>query len=209
MSSRCFLLFFAGLLLYSLAWPTTTFSQEKDPQRQALLKQRDDLANKANDLNKQGKSAESLAAFDRVVELERKLFGPTSAEVADRLAEIASIRNTIEDFVNARKAGEEVLAIRTQLFGPDHWQMTDARLALAHTELQAKLSKEQRQELQKAELFGIRAYTLFGEKKYDEAMILTQKMIAIEKKHLGEQHFYYANSLVLMADLYEAQRDYA
>jgi hypothetical protein len=55
-----------------------------------------------------------------------------------------------EDFPAARKAGREVVALKEKLYGERHWQVTDARLELAHTECLARLDKQQRQRLAEA-----------------------------------------------------------
>ena len=55
------------------------------------------------------------------------------------LAEMHELR---EDFAAARKAWEEIEAIQVRLRGDQHWQVTNARLVLAHLELLARLNRD-------------------------------------------------------------------
>ena len=54
-----------------------------------------------------------------------------------------------EDFAAARKARQEVLALRGKLHGMKPWQVTDARLALADVERLAALSPDHAGDLPK------------------------------------------------------------
>ena len=56
----------------------------------------------------------------------------------------------LEDFPAAKEYGQKHLAARTRIYGVSHWKTTDARLKLADVELRAKLSKEQRTDLEEA-----------------------------------------------------------
>jgi CHAT domain-containing protein len=79
------------------------------------------------------------------------VYGNVHHEVAESLAWIAALQERRDDLATAAKLRQEVLEIKTRLLGKDHWQVTNARLALAHVATLTKLTPAQRQELRVAE----------------------------------------------------------
>jgi hypothetical protein len=91
-----------------------------------------------------------LAAWQKKLAIDREVYGDTHEVVAGSLHVLARIHEARATFAPARKAREEVLAIRTRLDGAKHWRVTDARLDLEDLDLCARLGVEERQQLVRA-----------------------------------------------------------
>jgi CHAT domain-containing protein/Tfp pilus assembly protein PilF len=184
------------------AAPLTKEQQEK-------LKERNQLSKEAVKLRTQGKLTEAVAAGEKMLALERQVFGDVHSDVADSLQFLAELHEEQEDFAAARKARQEVLAIQTKLRGADHWQVTDARLALEEVERLARLAPADRRRLAEAEQAADQVAPLYRQGKTGEALGLAQKALEIRKQVLGEHHPDVARSLNNLAFLYHFQGDYA
>ncbi len=68
---------------------------------------------------------------------------------------------------------------------------------------------QQSPELQEAEKLNQRAWELFQQGKYTEAIPLAEKALAIREKVLGLEHLDVATSLNNLAELYPVQGDYS
>src|SRR5262249_48952974 len=118
-----------------------------DEQQKALLAERDAHEKRALELDKKGQPAEAIAAAEKMLAIERRVFGDVHAEVAGALEWIAERRERREEFDAAERMRGEVLTIRETLLGKAHWQVTDARLALENVTAQRKLTPQQRAQL--------------------------------------------------------------
>ena len=98
------------------------------------------LGAEARRLRAQGKLDEAITAAEKMLAIEREVLGAEHPEVAVSLEWLAQVYIEREDFAAARKARQEVLALRGKLHGMKPWQVTDARLALADVERLAALS---------------------------------------------------------------------
>ncbi len=98
-----------------------------------------------------GRPDQALALVEQALALDRAAFGDTDELVALSLAELVEIQARRADFPAARKAAQEVLAIRRKKHPETHWRVTEARLALEKVERWAALPAEKRQQLVKAE----------------------------------------------------------
>ena len=120
--------------------PSPTLGQAAGDERQERLQERDRLWAEAQRLRAQGQLAEAITAAEKMLAIEREVLGAEHQEVAASLEWLAEVYVEREDFAAARKARQEVLALRVKLHGEKHWQVTDARLALADVERLAALS---------------------------------------------------------------------
>ena len=102
-----------------------------------------------------------------------------------------------------------MLAIQTKLHGAKDWRVTDARLALAHTDKLSQLTAEERGQLAQAKGLEKEVHTLYRQGKYPEAAHLQRQALAIHKKALGPDHPDTAQSLNNLGALLKAQGDYA
>src|SRR5207237_1330043 len=100
--------------------------------QQARLQERDRYAVEAWKLWQVGRLAEGVPAWEKKIAIEREVFGNEHEDLAKSLGHLANVHELREDFLAARKAREEVLALRTRLHGEKDWQVTDARLALSN-----------------------------------------------------------------------------
>jgi CHAT domain-containing protein len=173
------------------------------------LKERDRYGQEAEKLHAAGQLTEAIAAIEKMLALEREVFGPVHKEVVGSLQFLAQVHEQREDFAAARKARQEVLDQHLLLLGPQHWEVTNARLALAHVDRLAALTADQRRQLQEANQLNSEVVKLHGQGKTREAVPLAQQALAIRKEVLGEQHPASALSLNNLALLLELQGDYA
>ena len=144
-------------------------------EQQDKLKERDRLDTEARKLRSEGKLPEAIAAAEKMLALERQLFGDVHPKVAGSLQFLAVVHEAREDFAAARKARQEVLAIQTKLLGARHWQVTDARLALEGVERLARLAPADRRRLAEAGQLNGRVVQLYRQGKSHEALPLAQK----------------------------------
>jgi hypothetical protein len=198
----------AGLVLAALFAGQVAWAQQAaadalvQMKRQERLKERNRLWAEARRLQQQSKLAEAVAAVEKVLAIERAVFGKTHADVADSLELLAKLHQEREEFAAARTVRQEVLAIRQQLHGDGHWQVTAARRALAEGERLARLDPAERRRLWQAERLNAQVVALFEQGKFREAVAGAQQALAIRKQALGEQHPDYAKSLNNLAGLY-------
>lgn len=118
--------------------------------QEARLKEGARLGAESARLWQAGKQAESLAAWQKKLAIDREVYGDTHEVVAGSLHVLARIHEARATFAPARKTREEVLAIRTRLDGAKHWRVTDARLDLEDLDLCARLGVDERQQLVRA-----------------------------------------------------------
>src|SRR5262249_17867323 len=113
--------------------------------------------------------------------------GNVHEDVAGSLEQIAGMHAQREDFTAARKALQEVLAIRTKLHGEEHWEVIDARLAVADVDLVAKLTPEQRRGVKEANQLKQKQDTLSQKGKYRQAIPLAREVHEVRRKLLGPE----------------------
>lgn len=150
------------------------------------LKNRDRFASEARKAEATGKLAEAIPAVEKILTIEREVFGSVHAEVAGSLDWLARLRAEQGDFVAARKAAQEAWAVRTKLYGEKHWRTTDARLRLADVERLRQLTPAARAALREARIWMQKVWKLRRQRKYQEAAALARKAAGVYRKHLGE-----------------------
>src|SRR5262245_43152050 len=121
------------------------------PEQRGRLKERARLWAEGQKLRGEGKLAEAIAALGKVLAIEQEVFGNVHHEVAGSLQILAQWQEAREDFAAARQALQERLDIQTKLYGPDNWQVTDARLDLDDLKLRQQLQPEDRARLREAD----------------------------------------------------------
>jgi CHAT domain-containing protein len=179
------------------------------PQQQQKLKERNRLVAEANRLQEQGKLAEAIGAAQKMLAIERRLFGDVSNDVAESLEWLAGMYQQRDDFAAATAMRRELLAIRAKLHGEKHWKTTDARLALADVERLGRMTAGQRRRLDEARRLNREEVALDGQGRYREAVERARQAVAICKEVLGKKHPDYATSLENLAGLSEDMGDYA
>jgi CHAT domain-containing protein/tetratricopeptide (TPR) repeat protein len=162
---------------------------------------------------KELEEAETL--IRQALEIRMAALGPQHADtiqslssLSDVLEQLAEKHQTAEDFPAARKERTEILAIETNLYGAEHWHVTDARLDLAYVERLSQLSADQRHQLVESDKRQAAASALSDERKYGEAIALTKKIFAVREGTLGDDDPHTANSAHWLGYFLNATTDY-
>jgi tetratricopeptide (TPR) repeat protein/CHAT domain-containing protein len=163
-----------------------------------------------------GDYARAEPLYRRALEIGKVAYGETGSGYTSTLADFASMLEgwakqltSREDFAAARKVRQELLAIRTRLHGGQHWQTTDARLALAYVERLARLPADQRRRLAEADRLHERAMDLARQGKDDQALPLARRGAEVRKELLGEDDPRHAATLYLLGALLGRKGDTA
>jgi CHAT domain-containing protein/Tfp pilus assembly protein PilF len=179
------------------------------PEQQERLRQRQCLQAEANERKEAGRLAEAVAAADKALALARQVFGDVHDEVASSLEALADLHLRRAEFIGARRARREALAIRIKLHGEKDWRSTDARLALADVDLWEKLNDKQRQRLVLAERLEQQLMQLTNQGRYDEALPMAKQVVASRTELLGEQHWLTTRALWNLGWVYRLKGDFA
>ena len=153
-------------------------------------------------LNNLGFSSEQTGNPTKAAELYREAAriaalanGANNANARTNLENLVNVLDGLatdhlkhERFAEARKCREESLTVVQGLWGSDHWKTIDARLALADVDIWAKLTPQQRGQLDRtvANLEQARKDSTAG--KHPKAIALVQSVLVIRRMILGEQH---------------------
>jgi tetratricopeptide (TPR) repeat protein/CHAT domain-containing protein len=180
-----------------------------DSERKKLLEERNRLTREAEEFRTKGKYAEAISATEKLLAIERRVFGDICDDVAGSLERIAQYELAREDFVSARKSRLEALSIRTKLHGNRDWRVTDARLAIEDVETRSRLTAAQRQELAQAERAAPQVEALYAKGEFRPAIQLGVQTLDKFRHTLGEQHPSTTESLNDLAVLYQSMGDSA
>jgi tetratricopeptide (TPR) repeat protein len=200
----------AGLLTLALMSSLLLADEPRQltEEQKARLKERNQYLAEANRLRKAGQLPETIATLEKALAIDRQVFGDRHEEVALSLESLAQVHEIRADWTAGRKARQEVLAIRSGLYGKDDWRVTNARLALAYGDFLACLNEPEQQQLQQADEMSRRAAFLAGQGKNREALPLAQQVAETRRKLLGETHPDYASSLNILAAVHHGIGDY-
>ncbi len=170
-------------------------------QRLALLGP--EHADTANSYNNVGGNYYNLGRYEQAVAnhraalaIRRKVLGNDNEDtrvsmvsLADALAAWAGTQEKALRWDAARKAREEVLALRIERFGEKDYRATDARIALADVDLLSKLDPKKRAALAKADETAQAAERLYyTDSKYDAALAAARAAFDGRKALLGPEH---------------------
>lgn len=178
-------------------------------EQQQRLKERDRDGEDSKKLRAQGKLAEAIVACEKMLAIEREVFGNVHEEVAGSLEQLAEMHEQREEFTPAQKARREVLDIQTKLHGKEHWRVTDARFALAGLDQVAQLHADERRLLAEARRLDEEVEQLSKQGKFQAAIPVVRRVLAIYQKVLGPEHPNTATSLNNLGELLRVQGDYA
>jgi hypothetical protein len=78
------------------------------PAQQEKLKEGNRLLSEANRLQREGKLAAAIAAAEKMLAIERQVFGDVNADVAESWEWLAEMHQQRENFGSARKARQQV-----------------------------------------------------------------------------------------------------
>jgi CHAT domain-containing protein len=197
-----------GALVAAQSAPEGAGKPTLSAAQQQRLKERQRRVAEVAKIWQAGKHAEAMATWAKEVAADRMAFGTNHEEVVWSLQFQARLHEFRADFAAARKTRQEVLAIRTRLYGVKDWLVTDARLELKNLEERASMTAVDRQRLEWAELLNREVLRLLQAARPKEALPLARRALAIREQLLGEAHFDYAISLGNLAGLYRAMGEY-
>jgi hypothetical protein len=170
----------AVLALFGIPWRVQGAAPPKakplTEEQKARLKERDRLFAEAMSLARAGKVAETIPAMQKVVAIERDVFGNVHEKVAQSLTSLARLEELRDGFGAATKAHKEALAIVTKLYGNKDWRTIDARWKLDGLERRARLSRADRKQLAQADALQRQVHNLYGKGRYQEALPLARKV---------------------------------
>jgi CHAT domain-containing protein/Tfp pilus assembly protein PilF len=205
------------VVLLLAAWGLAGVGSAEEPakpprltaEQQKQLQQSKEHREQARKLWGKGKRADAIQEWQTKLALERAVWGKDHPNLVPSLQALARSQEAVEDFARARQALQEVLAIRTKRLGEKHWQVGDARRALADLDLRAKLKPADRSLLRQAWSLNQQVFQLYQAGRPREALPLAQRAVEIRGKILGEGDPDYALSLFNLAAQYKALAEYA
>jgi CHAT domain-containing protein/tetratricopeptide (TPR) repeat protein len=121
-------------------------------ERKAKLQERDALIPQIRKLNDAGELDEAARLLEKMMALEKAIFGPVHDEVAGSLDQLGDIHVRRGDLAAARKARTDALAMYRTLHGDKHWMTTNARLDLEEVDLLARMTLQEREQVKQADL---------------------------------------------------------
>jgi tetratricopeptide (TPR) repeat protein len=176
--------------------------------QQARLKERDRYGDQTDKLRRAGKLVEAIAAAQKMLAIEREVFGDLHEDVIGSLQQIAEMHESREDFVAARQVRREVWDLRKKMHGESDWRVSDARLGVEDVERLAGLEADKRRQLRQASELNQQVERLWQQGRAREALPLARQAVAIRVQILGKKHPDYAQSLNNLAVLYQTVGDY-
>jgi tetratricopeptide (TPR) repeat protein/CHAT domain-containing protein len=161
------------------------------------------LHNVGSQLARLGQPAEAEKFFRQAAILNEATLGadhPAARNTLGFLAQVlrrqANQRRSAGEFPAAEKLFEEVLTIRTRLNGPRHPDTADARLDRDELRQWARLSDEQRAEVNAALELSGKVYELYQARRYREALPLARRVLDVAGRVVGKEHRFYALALL-------------
>jgi CHAT domain-containing protein/Tfp pilus assembly protein PilF len=186
--------------------PASKLSEAEKARR---LAERDRYYQEAARLAQAGKLDEAVTAYEKKLAIEREVLGEFHEDVIGSLVYLAYLREYGEDWAAARKALEEVLAIRERQAELEDWQVADARRALADLDRRAAMTPAQRRRLQEAHRLHQLWAPPYRQRKYEEGIVACRTAMQIRGELLGKDHPDYAESLNDVALYYHTTGDFA
>jgi tetratricopeptide (TPR) repeat protein len=118
---------------------------------------------------------------------QRLLTGDDARKAVDLEKRIVELEAG-DNYAEARRLREELLALRTRGQGADHWQVVSAKWALAATTKVAALPAEKRAGWRQADIGQATAGRLEQQAQYGKALPLWQERLKWCRDVLGEEH---------------------
>ncbi len=187
-----------GLAIVCFAPHAATSAEPQPPltaAQQERRKERDRLFENAKKVYAAGDGANAIAAAQKMLAIDRELYGNVDDDVAGGLAWLADMHEDRDEFPAARKARDEVLTIRIKQHGPDHVLVEDARRRLAHLDRLERMNPDQRRQLARANQLISRVRELSDAGKYREALLPAEQSLELRRSVLGEGHWLLASPL--------------
>ena len=210
---------FSTLPLLSLAQPA--YPQESDLEKAKVLNQQ------VLKLHGQGRYEDAIPIAEKVLAIREKALGPDHPDVARSLNNLALLYDNLREYLKAEPLYKRALAIWEKSYGPDHSDvaLTHDNLAALYRNLgdsakaellikRATAIREQKTktvegDLDEAKAFNRQVLKLHNQGRYEDAIPIAEKVLAIREKALGPEHIDVAQGLNNLAELYRSTGDYS
>ncbi len=172
---------------------------KKNLDKQERLKKRDYWNKEVDRFRQEGNWQQSLQAAEKMLAIEKELFGEGNDDVIGSMQQIAELQQKMEQWSDAEKTLQRIRQIQRQRFGEINWHLVDADWALKSNQIQKQLSKEQKKLLEEIERDQIKIITLYGQKRYTDAAKIAERSLKSARSIYGEQHPKFAQKLMNLA----------
>ena len=108
----------------------------------------------------------------------------------------------------SRRCRVAVIKIATEIYGEDHWRVTDARLNLEDLDQRSRMSSENRELLEESQRLSDRSNALWREKPR-QALLRAQEAMEIRERVLGKENRDYVESLSIVARLHKTMEEFS
>ena len=176
--------------------------------RKSLLAEREQLADDSKRLKAEREFGRAAQLAEKLADVDRRLFGERSPQVADTLSLLAAIHERRENWPAANQAHKEVLAIRLKLVGKDHWQTGDAQRAIEYTAALQGFEAPQRKRLWDADDWAVAVVNLVRDRRLPEAIALGQQVMDVRRAILGSRHWRLSFALNWLGRAYDLSNDW-
>ena len=181
--------------------PAATLSEAERARR---LAEAERYEQEAVTLLQAGKLDEAVEALGKKLALQREVLGGLHEDVVSSLGILARLDEMREDWAGARRALEEVLAIRQRQPDRKDWRIADARRALEDLGRRAAMPADRRLRLRRADELSRMVQDQRRRGMYEAAKAAALEELGIRREIQGEGHPDYATSLNNLAALYQA-----
>lgn len=199
------LLLFLTLGIFAQAPPP----KEPTAEQKTLLIEIQKWGQETGNLRQSGKPKEALAAAEKMLAAEIKLYGELHDDPIGSLVQIAELYEQIEAFDEAKKSRERVLRLQTERFGKDDWRVADAAIAAKNPDRLARLDAATRKEYAEVDT----RYSLFLDEyqkgNFLKAAKIGEEVVGTVGRALGEDHPRYATRVSDVAIMYWMAGEYA
>ena len=118
---------------------------------------------------------------------QRLLQGADARKAAEQEKRLAELQEAGK-FEDALKVAEALAELRSKIQGKEHWQAVNARSAVEAIRLVLRQGNESRKDYAGSITLQHQAGALHSKGRYTEAQPLLDKVLAIDRKVLGEEH---------------------
>ena len=152
----------------------------------------------------------------RALEIRQRTYGTSNSETMHSMYRLTNLLGNMADsaasernFAAAKALREEVVTLRTQFFGPEHWRTLDARWFLKVVEAKMLFGPDEWHKLKDADAMSAQADTFAKAKQFAPAVAAMEEAAALRKDVYGPKHLLYGMDLERSASLNFSQSSFA
>ncbi len=172
----------------------------------------DHMRNAAGEYQKlrdKGSHKEAIAPLQRIIAINRELFGESASTSFGLLPSLANVYEDADDLPAAIAVLEAVVRDGPKLFGPkDQWQVTDARLRLARCRAVLAFPPDRRDKYRELTRLQADNKLLMAAGRYRDALAQARRAEGLAKDLFGPDSAEYAVALNNLAATLQDMEDY-